>query len=599
MAAWQAHMASVWNHLGVPFVSPAMVPSPWAVQSELGPSSNVARHVAASTTCPWRVPSANGAPAMAASVHAADADLRQTWPVSEAAPARAVSARYAASTPESPPTGLLSRIGGIVDMFENRLDLHEVDLGDLRDRGGGNGCGEGGSVLRGIIRRGLVGQGSGPDFSRILASAAGSSVTSTKDEVAEDIKDEQIAQTSRCSNGFTDVGGQLRAFLDRGAWDVCTIEQASDRIVVSGVAGLQRFRQACMVDGATMRGWVCGYSEKLGTLRIRLIAVELPKDDSFQLIDDRERNRPASVSSKTVESRHGRGPQRAASSCTTTDEVSSCWMAGAFHAEDGVFGVLHADDAGIDSKRGGDEEESTILPMGSLVRARLVQGAGVDRRLLRACDASCMLTLVGPAATLQTGVLSRGFARLNVDAGDEGGDTSTATLTEWPVGGAAHAISGDPHFANKYCLTSRLEMLGLRRTHSTLLAEDRGRGSPSRGMRLSSIQGRRWADKRVREGVSRARAGDQKGALERYDAALDLYPRHKEGLVARGAALTNVGRLKEALRDFDMALKLDPGDANAAKYREIARKRAREESGSCSERLGKERKRRRTTPVPH
>merc|ERR1712151_854010 len=99
----------------------------------------------------------------------------------------------------------------------------------------------------------------------------------------------------------------------------------------------------------------------------------------------------------------------------------------------------------------------------------------------------------------------------------------------------------------------------------------------SRGMELSRIQGRKWADRRVREGISRARAGDQKGALERYGAALELCPRHKEGLVARGAAFTNVGRLKEAMRDFDAALVLDPADPNALKYREIARKRARED----------------------
>merc|ERR1712139_583380 len=75
-------------------------------------------------------------------------------------------------------------------------------------------------------------------------------------------------------------------------------------------------------------------------------------------------------------------------------------------------------------------------------------------------------------------------------------------------------------------------------------------------------------------------SGDQKGALDRYDAALELCPRHKEGLVARGAALTNVGRLKEAMRDFDAALALDPADPNALKYRNIARKRAREDGPS-------------------
>lgn len=80
-----------------------------------------------------------------------------------------------------------------------------------------------------------------------------------------------------------------------------------------------------------------------------------------------------------------------------------------------------------------------------------------------------------------------------------------------------------------------------------------------------------------------ARSGDQKGALEWYDAALELCPLHKEGLVARGAALTNLGRAREALRDFDAALQIDPENANALKYREIARKRGREELAVVAE----------------
>merc|ERR1712129_624363 len=86
------------------------------------------------------------------------------------------------------------------------------------------------------------------------------------------------------------------------------------------------------------------------------------------------------------------------------------------------------------------------------------------------------------------------------------------------------------------------------------------------------------ADRRVREGVAKARSGDQKAAIERYDAALELCPKHKEAAVARGAALVNRGRLADALRDFDLALSLDPQDANATKYRSIARDRMREES---------------------
>ncbi|CAJ1348290.1 unnamed protein product, partial [Effrenium voratum] len=79
------------------------------------------------------------------------------------------------------------------------------------------------------------------------------------------------------------------------------------------------------------------------------------------------------------------------------------------------------------------------------------------------------------------------------------------------------------------------------------------RPKAGRGTRLSRTQSRSWADRRVREGIGKARSGDQKAALERYEAALELCPQHKEGLVGRGAALANLGRAREALRDFDAA----------------------------------------------
>merc|ERR1711904_486727 len=97
-------------------------------------------------------------------------------------------------------------------------------------------------------------------------------------------------------------------------------------------------------------------------------------------------------------------------------------------------------------------------------------------------------------------------------------------------------------------------------------------------MHLSDVQSKAWADRRVREGVAKARAGEQKAAIERYDAALELCPKHKDAAVARGAALVNVGRLEDALRDFDLALRLDPQDTNAMKYRDIARGRMREDT---------------------
>jgi len=216
------------------------------------------------------------------------------------------------------------------------------------------------------------------------------------------------------------------------------------------------------------------------------------------------------------------------------------------------------------------------------VRARFLHG-GIDHRLLRGCGASCFLSLlaVGPPVPRPPGALSRGF----------GG------ASEWPAGGLAVAVAADPGFANRRALASQARYFGVKQLHSTLLPEARGTAVPgaegSRGMRLSHTQSRNWADRRVREGVSRARAGDQKGAMERYAAALELCPRHKEGLVGRGAALVNVGRPREALKDFDAALRLDPDDANATKYREIARRRLRDEGVGTAGSEGDERSKRR------
>jgi cytochrome c-type biogenesis protein CcmH/NrfG len=55
--------------------------------------------------------------------------------------------------------------------------------------------------------------------------------------------------------------------------------------------------------------------------------------------------------------------------------------------------------------------------------------------------------------------------------------------------------------------------------------------------------------------------------------ALELHPRHVEGLVARGASLVNLNQIADAMRNFDLALRLDPKDVNAAKYRAIAERR--------------------------
>lgn len=149
---------------------------------------------------------------------------------------------------------------------------------------------------------------------------------------------------------------------------------------------------------------------------------------------------------------------------------------------------------------------------------------------------------------------------------------------DWPSGAAARAVEGCyPQFANAHDFERRVLVLRLQRLHSTLLAGsvrgEQGQLGPSLGAQESTRQSRLWADRRVREGVACSREGANKLAIQQYDAALELWPEHKEALVCRGAALVNEGRLLDALRDLDMALRLVPGDENATKYRDVARRR--------------------------
>lgn len=278
----------------------------------------------------------------------------------------------------------------------------------------------------------------------------------------------------------------------------------------------------------------------------------------------------------------------------TDVETELDWMLPPRHNK-GLFGLLRAGDAEMPLERSGRSSGSVssdrvtdLLPLGTIVRARFVhcRHDGSLLTLLDACDASCALSLLatGPPTSRLPGILARG----------------QGSSTEWPIAGIERSTAVDPHFANKRGLLSRVQLFGLGHLHSSLLSEIRDEigARSSKGRHLSQLQSRAWADRRVREGISRARAGDQKGALERYEAALALWPRHKEGLVGRGAALVNVGRPKEALRDFDAALALHPGDTNATKYREIARRRLRDNSVS-DHTVGREQKRRRSTGGTH
>jgi tetratricopeptide (TPR) repeat protein len=86
-------------------------------------------------------------------------------------------------------------------------------------------------------------------------------------------------------------------------------------------------------------------------------------------------------------------------------------------------------------------------------------------------------------------------------------------------------------------------------------------------------QDRDWASNRVKQGVSLARGGKHKEALEIYDEALKLCPNHVDGLTARGAALANLGRLPAASAALEQALLIDPDNVNARSYLDATRRR--------------------------
>ena len=77
-----------------------------------------------------------------------------------------------------------------------------------------------------------------------------------------------------------------------------------------------------------------------------------------------------------------------------------------------------------------------------------------------------------------------------------------------------------------------------------------------------------WAEESVRRGVDFAKRGDYTTAIKCYEQALELDPRNAVAFVAKGAALANQGKFKDAAMDLEKALKINPQVENAQKYLE-------------------------------
>jgi len=396
--------------------------------------------------------------------------------------------------------------------------------------------------------------------------------------------------------GYADLSCHLRNFSDCGGWNCCSLERLGtgqrlpllaainektsnrktrseaisqlgsyERIDFSRTHAWQRLRVACAQEKATARGWVSSHLDDAAL--IRLVAVELPAVDN---------NVTRAELSADVDKGSGESPLPLMPPAD----------------DEGLFALLPIDKVPAAESSTTNER---LPALGSLLRVCFVRGA--DRRVLREAGASCTVSLIPDRWSCEErtpGLLS--CSRSQARNGSSSSQTPSEAQ-EWTEGGATAALEVDPrHTAAAASSRSaqgpgvlrRAKYFGIASLHSTCLVgsrpsfADSGQTHSGHGMRLSRLQSRAWADRRVREGVSKARAGEQKAALERYDAALELCPQHKEGLVGRGAALTNLGRIREALRDFDAALRIDPEDPNAIKYRDIARKRMKEDTGAAS-----------------
>jgi tetratricopeptide (TPR) repeat protein len=63
----------------------------------------------------------------------------------------------------------------------------------------------------------------------------------------------------------------------------------------------------------------------------------------------------------------------------------------------------------------------------------------------------------------------------------------------------------------------------------------------------------------IEEGQALLVTNDPQKALECFDVALGLHPKHAEALVKKGGALEKLGRLDEAIACYDQAIETDGG----------------------------------------
>lgn len=130
-------------------------------------------------------------------------------------------------------------------------------------------------------------------------------------------------------------------------------------------------------------------------------------------------------------------------------------------------------------------------------------------------------------------------------------------------------LEASPGFKNPNSIDCLFEKVGL--NASTIYTNMSGLNgkfpAEEYGSELRQVQASKWAFRSVAEGIEHFKLGRHTEAFQCLNKALNIDPRNVEGLVARGALFANSGSFKKAVDDFDNALKLNPGHANARRYK--------------------------------
>ena len=97
------------------------------------------------------------------------------------------------------------------------------------------------------------------------------------------------------------------------------------------------------------------------------------------------------------------------------------------------------------------------------------------------------------------------------------------------------------------------------RCGTALAAEEHTTDSEAPPPGGSELNAWEWNNK----GVALSRLGRYQEAIQCYDEALEIDPRHVNAWANKGAALSRLGRHAEALQCYDKALEIDPRNVNA------------------------------------